>query len=62
MADKDKIGGSDDEIRMLSISSIYKKSNKVVYLTSGAKKTFNHLRHIFTQAPILQHFDSKCHI
>ena len=27
------------------------------YLTSAVKKTFNHLRHTFTQSPIFQHFD-----
>ena len=29
------------------------------YLTSATKKTFNHLRYAFTQAPILQYFDPK---
>ena len=32
------------------------------YLTPAAKKAFNYLRHAFTQAPILQHFDFKWHI
>ena len=27
------------------------------YLTSAAKKAFNHLWYAFTQAPIFQHFD-----
>ena len=32
------------------------------YLTPAAKKAFNHLWYVFTQAPILQHFDAKRHI
>ena len=32
------------------------------YLTTAAKKAFNHLRHAFTQAAIFQHFDLKWHI
>ena len=29
------------------------------YLSPDAKKTFNHLRYMFTQAPIFQHFDPE---
>ena len=32
------------------------------YLIPNAKKAINYLRHAFTQAPILQHFDPKWHI
>ena len=32
------------------------------YLTLAAKKTFNYLRHMFTQAPIVQYFDSEWHV
>ena len=32
------------------------------YLTLAAKKAFNHLRHAFSQALILQHFDLERHI
>ena len=32
------------------------------YLISAAKKAFKHLRHAFTQVPILQHFDPKQYI
>ena len=32
------------------------------YLTPATKKTFNYLRHAFTQAPIFQHFDPEQHI
>ena len=35
---------------------------KPTFLTLGAKKVFNKLRQAFTKAPILQHFDPKCHI
>ena len=39
------------------------KANKSSdYLTSGAKKTFNLLRHAFTQTLITQHFDPKRYI
>ena len=39
-----------------------KAARKSNYLTLYVKKAFNHLQHTFTQAPILQHFDSKRHI
>ena len=32
------------------------------FLTFGAKEAFNRLRQAFTEAPILRHFDPKCHI
>ena len=32
------------------------------FLTSNAKKTFNHLRLVFIKAPILLHFDLKSYI
>ena len=32
------------------------------FLTLNAKMAFNHLRLIFTKAPILCYFDLKCHI
>ena len=32
------------------------------YLIPAAKKTFNHLRHAFIQAPIFQYFNLKWHI
>ena len=35
------------------------KSN---FLTSNAKKTFNHLQLVFIKVPILQHFDLKSYI
>ena len=33
-----------------------------IFLTPGAKETFNQLRQVFTEAPILQHFDLECNI
>ena len=32
------------------------------FLTAGSREAFNRLRLVFTKAPILQHFDPKCHI
>ena len=32
------------------------------FLIFGTREAFNHLRLAFTKAPILQHFDPKCHI
>ena len=32
------------------------------FITPGAKVVFNHLWLVFTEAPILQHFNSECHI
>ena len=32
------------------------------FLTSNARKAFNHLWQAFTEAPILRHFDPECHI
>ena len=33
-----------------------------IFLTSGAKETFNQLRQAFTKALILQYFDPECRI
>ena len=51
-----------DEARILLVSSIFKKSTKVKFLTFGTKKAFNLLRYAFIQVPIFQHFDLKWHI
>ena len=32
------------------------------FLTPSTREAFNQLRQTFTKAPILQHFDLKCHI
>ena len=40
-----------------------KNLNEVTdYLTSKARLAFTILRKVFTKAPILRHFDLKCHI
>ena len=36
--------------------------NGLKFLTPNARTAFNCLRLIFTQAPILWHFNPKCHI
>ena len=66
VADEDEVGGSEidsNETRILLTSFMSKKKLiGVSYLTSDTKKTFNLLRHAFTQAFILQYFDSKQYI
>ena len=58
------VGGSDYKDKMIKRSSlIFKNLNGATgYLTPGAKQAFTQLRQAFTKAPILQYFDSKCHI
>ena len=61
----DKFGGGDydkDEARILLIFSASKDLTGAGYLTFGAKKSFNFLRHAFIQASILQHFDLERYI
>ena len=67
-------GDSDKADEMVVNLSKNKKSKKLMrvpnvgatrklnFLTSDAKKTFNHLRLAFIKALILQHFDPECHI
>ena len=67
-------GGGSRANEMVMDLSKNKKSRKLTYvpnigamgkpnfLTSNAKKAFNHLRLMFIKAPILRHFDSKSHI
>ena len=51
----------NETVKRLSLLS--KNSNRVTgYLTPNAKQTFTQLRQGFTKAPILRHFDPKCHI
>ncbi len=43
-------------------SDLAKANSGTDFLTLEAKKGFIHLQKAFTEAPILRHFDSKCHI
>ena len=53
-------GDCEDETvgRLLSKNS----NGATSYLTPDARQAFTQLRQAFTKAPILQHFDPKCHI
>ena len=55
------VGGGDCENATVE-KSPSKNLNKAGYLSPNAKKVFNHLRHMFTKAPILQHFNPEWHI
>ena len=58
----DEFGGGDyekDKARILLAFFAFKKLIKASFLTSIAKKAFNFLQHIFTQAFIFQHFNPK---
>ena len=37
-------------------------TRKSMFLASGTREIFNHLRQAFTKAPILRHFNPECHI
>ena len=54
--------GGDCEDRTIKKSPRSKNSNKAGDLTPKARLKFTQLRKTFTKAPILQHFDSECHI
>ena len=56
-------GGGDCEDETIKRSSCSKNLNEAMdYLISHAKRIFTQLTQVFIKAPILQYFDSKCHI
>ena len=64
-AEVDSIGGGgdceDETVKRSPLTS--KNSNGATgYLSPNAQRAFTQLRQAFTKAPILQHFDPKCHI
>ena len=66
MAEDAEIGSisgdyEDETVKRLPFTS--KNLNRAIdYLTSSTKQAFTQLRQTFTKAPILRHFDPKCHI
>ena len=44
------------------IQTHIRATGKPIFLTPGARETFNQLKQAFTKAPILQHFDPEYHI
>ena len=56
------IGSGDCENGTVKRSPRSKNLNGAGYLTLEARLAFTQLRKAFTKAPILQHFDSECHI
>ena len=52
-------GCGKDEAKILLAFSTSKKLNRVGFLTSYTKKTFNLSRHAFIQVLIFRHFDPE---
>ena len=63
-AEVGSIGGGNCKDETVRRSSLISKNlnGATSYLTPNAKWAFTKLRQAFTKAPILQHFDSECHI
>ena len=65
LAEVDKVGAGDNSdckdetVRKLPSKNL---NRATVYLTPDARQAFTQLRQTFTKAPILWHFDPKCHI
>ena len=55
-------GGGDCEDKMVGISPSKNLNGATGYLTPDTRRAFTQLRQVFTEAPILQHFDLQCHI
>ena len=66
MAEDAEVGstGGDCEDETVERSPLTSKNSNgaMGYLTPDAKRAFTQLRQAFTKAPILRHFDPKCHI
>ena len=67
MAEDDEVGsvnGVDCDDKTVEKSLLISKNlnGAIGYLTLEARLAFAQLRKTFTKAPILQHFDLKCHI
>ncbi len=43
-------------------ANFVKVNSRTDFLTHEAKKIFIHLQKVFTETPILRHFDPECHI
>ena len=63
-AEVGSIGGGNYEDKTVKRSPLTSKNlnGATGYLTPKAKQAFTQLRQAFTKAPILRHFDPKCHI
>ena len=65
VADDDEVGVSscrDCEDETVAKSTSKNLNRAMSYLTPNNRRAFTQLRKTFTKAPILQHFDLKCHI
>ena len=66
VVESDEIGngsGGDCKNRMVKKSLRSKNLNRAtVYLTPDIRQSFTQLRQLFTEIPILQHFDLECYI
>ena len=60
----DSVSSGDCEDKTVERSPLISKNlnGATSYLTLKARLAFTQLRKAFTKAPILQHFDLKCHI
>ena len=52
----------NDKSEILTRFSDIGAMGEPMFLTPGTREVFNHLRQAFIEAPILGHFDPKCHI
>ena len=65
VAEVNKVGvgdGGDCEDETVRRSLSKNLNGATGYLTPDARQAFTQLKQTFTKAPILQHFDSECHI